>query len=155
MSHSPPARTFSANHAVVSGVDVGAVGASWTTEAASVSMSFGSADPKTSPLQIVVHHAAIPPTATVTLAPVELSRLTGPLGIPCRGRSHRQRTRRSDFRQRLRDRPVTGAFESRLDGWIPPHPVELDGFLFGSTTTFTVEPDVDATRTVVHSPEVE
>jgi hypothetical protein len=150
MSHNPSGTTFSANHAVVSGVDVGAVGASWTTESASVSMSFGSSDPKTSPLQIIVRHAATPPTATVTLAPVELSRLTGPLGIPLPApgvtvSGHADLTFVSGFEAG----PVTGQVDSRLDGWIPPHPVELDGFLFGTTTTFTSNLSVDATRTVV------
>lgn len=150
MSQSPSGATFSANHAVVSGVDVGAVGASWTAEAASVAMSFGSADPKASPVQLVVRHAATPPTATVTLAPVELSRLTGPLGIPLpapgvMASGHADLTFVSGFETG----PVTGQLESRLDGWIPPHPVELDGFLFGTTTTFTSTFNVDATRTVV------
>ncbi|HEX7669196.1 MAG TPA: hypothetical protein VF395_06430, partial [Polyangiaceae bacterium] len=150
MSQSPSGATFSANHAVVSGVDVGAVGASWTTEGPSVSMSFGSADPKAAPMQIVVHHTATPPTATVTLAPVELSRLTGPLGIPLpapgvTASGHADLT----FVGGFETGPVTGSFESRLDGWIPPHPVELDGFLFGTTTTFTSNLNVDATRTIV------
>jgi hypothetical protein len=142
--------TFSASHAVVSGVDVGSVGASWTAEAASVSMSFGAADPKASPVQLVVRHAAMPPTATITLAPTELSRLTGPLGVPLpvpgvTASGHADLTFESGFETGR----VTGQLEARLDGWIPPHPVELDGFLFGTTTTFTTNLDVDTTRTAV------
>jgi hypothetical protein len=150
LSNGASGATFSASHAVVSGVDVGSVGASWTAEAASVTMSFGAADPKTAPIALVVHHAAKPPTATVTLSPTELDKLTGPLGVPLRAPGVMVSGKADlTFQGALETGRVIGRLESRLDGWIPPHPVELDGFLFGNTTTFTSNLDVDATRTVV------
>jgi hypothetical protein len=36
--------------------------------------------------------------------------------------------------------------DAKLDGFVPPHPVELDGFLFGNTTTFATGLEVSADR---------
>jgi hypothetical protein len=150
MGRSAAATTFAASHATVSGVDVGAVGASWASETAGITMSFGAADPKTAPLGVVLHHAAVPPTATVTLTPTALEKLTGPLGVPLVAPGVvASGTAELTFVSGIEAGPVSGRLDAKLDGWIPPHPVELDGFLFGSSTTFTSNLDVDAARTVV------
>jgi len=150
LGRSGAATTFSAKHALVGTADVGAVTAAWTSENANVTMNFGAADPKAAPLSLVVRHAAMPPTATVTLAPTDLGKLTGPLGVPLPVQGvTASGTADMTFSQSLEAGPVSGTLSAKLDGWVPPHPVELDGFLFGKTTTFTSNLDVDAARTVV------
>lgn len=138
---------FAAARAVVSGLDVGAVGASWTSTSANVSMAFGTEDLARAPIQLVVQHAATPPTATVVLAPTELTRLSGPFGVPLLAPGA-VASGRADFTfvSGVETGPLVGTLEAKLDGWIPPHPVELDGFVFGKTTTFTSRFDVSADR---------
>lgn len=150
MVHSATGVSFTANKASVSGIDVGTVGASWTSQAASITMGFGTADPKSAPITLSVAYAATPPTATITLAPTDLAKLAGPLGVPLPV-SGVTASGRADltFRKELDVGPITGHLDARLDGFVPPHPVELDGFLFGNTTTFTTNFDVSADRRAV------
>lgn len=150
MTESKGVVTFSAAHATVSGVDVGSAFAAWTAEAASVSMGFGAADVAAAPVKVVVQHAATPPTARITLAPTPLERLAGPWGIPLPAPGVIASGEVDlTFTRGLEAGPVTGVVTSRLDNWVPPHPVELDGFLFGSTTTFTSKLDISANRSTV------
>lgn len=142
--------SFSAQKAVFAGVDVGAVSAAWTSEAASVTMGFGAKDPGQAPVKLTVNHAARPPTATAVLLPTELAKLSGPLAVPLPAPGvvvGGQVDLR--FERDLGSGPISGHLDSKLVGWIPPHPVELDGFLFGNTTTFSSDLVIDATRRVV------
>ncbi|HEY6077648.1 MAG TPA: hypothetical protein VIW29_02530, partial [Polyangiaceae bacterium] len=41
---------------------------------------------------------------------------------------------------------VKGKLRSSLKGFVPPHPPELDGFVFGDLTTFDTDLSLDATR---------
>ena len=150
MSASATGATFSANHAVISGIDVGNVGAAWTGEAATITMGFGSTDPATAPIQAVVENAVTAPTATITLAPTELSKLAGPMGIPLPAPGVVASGQvKLAFTRALAEGPVQGQVEARLVGWVPPHPVELDGFLFGNVTTFSSKLAVSANRTSI------
>lgn len=147
MTHSAAGESFTATKATVSGIDVGSVGASWTSQAAAVTMGFGTPDFKSAPISLSVSYAATPPTATITLVPTDLARLAGPLGIPLPV-SGVTASGRVDlvFRKGLEAGPISGRLDVRLDGFVPPHPVELDGFLFGNTTTFTTGLEVSADR---------
>jgi len=142
--------SFSAEKAVFAGVDVGKVSAAWTAEAASVTMGFGAADPGNATVKLTVNHAAVPPTATATLTPTELAKLSGPLAVPLVAPgavvSGQVDLR---FEGGLPAGPISGHLDSKIVGWIPPHPVELDGFLFGNTTTFSSDLAIDSTRTLV------
>ncbi len=150
MSTSATGVTFAASHAVVSGVDIGSVGASWAAEAGKIAMGFGSADQSTAPVQVTMQSIATTPTATITLVPTELSKLAGPFGVPLPAPGVVASGQASlVFTRGLTQGPVTGQVEMRLAGWVPPHPVELDGFLFGSTTTFSSKLAVSADRTTV------
>jgi hypothetical protein len=44
---------------------------------------------------------------------------------------------------------VNGTLKSALKGFVPPHPPELDGFVFGDVTTFETKLHVDAPRETV------
>jgi ADP-dependent NAD(P)H-hydrate dehydratase / NAD(P)H-hydrate epimerase len=150
MVHSSSGVSFGASKATVSGIDVGTVGASWTSQAANVTMGFGTPDPKSAPVTLAVAYAATPPTATITLAPADAAKLAGPLGVPLPVAGVTA-SGRVDlvFRKGLEQGPVSGTMQARLDGFVPPHPVELDGFLFGNTTTFTTNLEVSADRKIV------
>jgi hypothetical protein len=150
LTHSATGESFTATKAIVSGVDVGSVGASWTSQAAAVTMGFGTPDFKSAPLSLSVAYAAAPPTATIALVPTDISRLAGPLGIPLPV-SGVTASGRVDlvFRKGLETGPISGRLEARLDGFVPPHPVELDGFLFGNTTTFSTGLEVSPDRRFV------
>jgi hypothetical protein len=138
MSASATGATFSTNHAVVAGIDVGNVGAAWAGEAATVTMGFGATDPASAPVRATVQNMVTTPTLTITLAPTELKKLAGPMGIPLPAPGVVASGEATmSFTRGLEQGPVNGKLDARLTGWVPPHPVELDGFLFGNTTTFS------------------
>jgi len=150
MTASPTGATFAASHASVAGIDIGNVGASWAGEAATVTMGFGATDPVSAPIRATVKNLATAPSLTVTLTPTALSKLAGPMGIPlpapgvvASGEANLV------FTRGLAQGKVTGKLDARLVGWVPPHPVELDGFLFGNTTTFSTQLAVSADRSTV------
>jgi hypothetical protein len=150
MTHSASGVSFAATKATVSGVDVGSVGASWTSQAAQINMGFGTPDRKSAPISLAVAYAATPPTATLTLAPTDLTKLAAPLGVPLPVTGVTA-SGRADFvfRKGLDAGPISGRLDARLDGFVPPHPVELDGFLFGNTTTFSTGFEISADRRIV------
>jgi hypothetical protein len=150
MTASQSGASYTAPSATMSGVDLGAIAASWTVADTTVTMSFGALDPKAAPVHANIHYAATPPTATVTLAPTALSKLAGPMGIPLLAPGVTASGRADlTFARGIDAGPITGTVDSRLDGWVPPHPVELDGFLFGNTTTFTSKLDITADRSSI------
>jgi hypothetical protein len=141
---------FDAAHAAVSGMDVGHVGATWTGSAAAVAMGFGETDLAAARVRMDVWPSATPPVATVVLSPTDLARLGGPLGVALPVTSVTASGRADlTFARGIEQGPIVGRLEARLDGYVPPHPVELDGFLFGNTTTFTSSFEVPADRTRV------
>ncbi|HVW27640.1 MAG TPA: hypothetical protein VHC69_19880 [Polyangiaceae bacterium] len=150
MSASATGATFSTNHAVVAGVDIGNVGAAWIGEAATVTMGFGATDAASAPLRATVQNMVTTPTLTVTLAPTVLAKLAGPMGVPLPAPGAVASGEATlSFARGIEQGPVTGKLDARLTGWVPPHPVELDGFLFGKTTTFSTAFAVTADRKTV------
>lgn len=146
----PDGAEFIAPSATVAGVSVGAVGARWRADRDSVHMGLGSADPAAAPVLVDVEHAFAKPRATVTLSPTPLEDLTGPLGeefgkddITVSGSAE------MTFDRGVEAGAVTGSMEVVLDGYVPPHPVELNGFIFGRKTTFSTLFDVSEDRTTV------
>jgi ADP-dependent NAD(P)H-hydrate dehydratase / NAD(P)H-hydrate epimerase len=90
------------------------------------------------------------PEVTIALTPTELSKLAGPMGIPLPVKGVvASGEARLVFTRGLAQGPVTGQVDARLVGWQPPHPVELDGFLFGNTTTFSSKLTISADRNTV------
>jgi len=150
LTHSASGVAFNARKATLSGIDVGTVGATWSTEGAQVKLGFGTADPGAAPLTASIMTAAVPPTAHVTLSPTNLEKLGAPLGvhIPVSG-VVASGTADLVFARGLDAGPINGRVAARLDGFVPPHPVELDGFLFGSTTVFSSDLAVSADRTSI------
>jgi len=143
----PVGGEFAAERALVVGVDVGRVTAGYQATEAQIALGFGAASPAAGPVQIVVRHAANPPVAIVTLRPTPLERLAGPLGVPLPISGV---TASGDAELVLPpgigSGPVTGTLRVALQGYIPPHPVELDGFVFGDVTELATKLAMSADR---------
>jgi hypothetical protein len=122
-------------------------------------MTFGAVDQASAPFVVQVQTAATPPTAQVELRPTRLEQLAGPLGValPVQGVTASAKAR-LQLPATLGGGPIEGEVSSALDGFVPPHPVELNGFIFGDRTTLdtklSVSPDgstVTLTDTVVEA----
>jgi len=141
---------FSVKQAKVAGIALGEIGAAWTKDEAQVGLGFGLASPKDAPVRIQVNHSLPEPTADIQLVPTELAKLAGPLAmvipvkdIVVRAAAHLK------FPPPGQPGPVTGSLTVDLKGYVPPHPVELNGFVFGDTTTFSTELLVSEDRQTV------
>src|SRR5690606_29043766 len=135
--------TFRATAVQLAGADVGEVQSSWTSGEADVRIGFAGAADATAPIRIVVRHAASPPTADVSFRSLPLERLSGPLGVafPAKGIGVS-----GDAHLVFRERAgLGGTLDVKLEGFVPPHPAELQGFLFGDhtrvTTRFSTPPE--------------
>jgi hypothetical protein len=123
-------------HASVAGLDVGRVGATWIPTATTVAVGLGESDLSRAPLRMTVDLSGPKPAVGFELAPTTLERLAGPFAVllPVHGVSASARAG-FEFASRDATMPEHGAVHAELKGWIPPHPAELDGFVFGDTTT--------------------
>lgn len=128
---------FSAEHTVFLGVDLGKVGAGFAREGSAIALGFGEADFSKAPLRVEISPALATPSATFTLSPIAAERLAKPLGIalPVPGVIVSAETTLTFPRGGLAGL-VNGTTNITLKGYVPPHPFELDGFIFGDTTSF-------------------
>ena len=139
---------FEAKTAVMSGVALGTVKTSWSSEASSIVLGFGEADLTRAPVTIDVAHKKKNPTATIRLKPTPLERLAGPLGVklPVDDVTASAEVELT-FEKTDGTGPVEGTIQIALDGYVPPHPPELNGFVFGKQTTFQSKLSVNEERT--------
>ena len=133
------------------GIEVGPVGAVWTAKESAVDLGFGAEAAEEAPVRVVVRHGEIPPTATFTLRPVTARRLSEPLGaqLPISDRVLLSGEVQLTLPPAFQSGPIEGTAKLSLKGYIPPHPVELDGFVFGDTTTVETRLSVAADRRTV------
>jgi len=126
-----------AEHTKIAGtVDIGRSGTVWSTTKTSVALGLGEAELSKAPLRIDLDLSAPRPTMTTTLAPFSLDRLAGPFAValPVKDVTGSSQIK-LEFAGKEAALPERGQARLVLEGWIPPHPVELDGFVFGTTTT--------------------
>jgi hypothetical protein len=118
-------------------VDLGKVGASFARENSAIALGFGEADLGRAPFRVEVNPAPPTPTAKFTMAPIAAERLAKPLGValPVPGVVVSTETTLS-FAGAGAAETIQGVTSVTLKGYVPPHPFELDGFIFGDTTTF-------------------
>jgi hypothetical protein len=128
---------FSAREALLSGRTLGRMGAVWTTERSAVRIGLGETELKDAPIRAELTKGAEQSTLTLTLEPTDIRRLSEPLGveIPLEQVSVSGSSTLL-FDDKALDREIEGRLEMKLDGFVPPHPPELDGFVFGKATTF-------------------
>ena len=127
--------------------DLGKIGAAWTGDEAQVAIGLGADDLGRAPVRLEVRHALAEPTATITLSPVDLARLAGPFGakLPMKNVTA-SATIDLTLPKGLEGGVVTGSLDTKLKGYVPPHPRELDGLVFGDTTTLVAKLRVDEAR---------
>jgi hypothetical protein len=130
---------FAAERARVAGADIGRVGATYAATASSVALGFGETELAKAPLRIDAEQAP-KPKVTLTLAPVPLERMAGPFAIALPVKDViGSGTITFDFASRDSMIPTSGHARLELKGYIPPHPVELDGFVFGDVTVLETD----------------
>ncbi|MFC1642276.1 hypothetical protein ACFL5O_06260, partial [Myxococcota bacterium] len=131
---------FSAPRATVAGIALGELNAGWNVNESQLDLSLGARESSRAPLQVVVRHAAPRPTVSMTVHPLPLKRLAQPLGVelPVQG-VHVSGTANLTYPSRGQIGQITGNVDIKLTGWVPPHPPELDAFVFGGETTFDTE----------------
>jgi hypothetical protein len=137
LTHTASGGVFNAEHARFLGVDLGQVGAGFARENSAIALGFGEADLGRAPFRIEVSPAPPTPTAKFTIAPIAAERLAKPLGValPVQGVIVSSETTLS-FVGTGASETIQGKTSVTLKGYVPPHPFELDGFIFGDTTTF-------------------
>jgi ADP-dependent NAD(P)H-hydrate dehydratase / NAD(P)H-hydrate epimerase len=135
LATSPAGSVMVAEHTKVAGIDIGRSGTNWTAQQSSVALGLGEPELDKAPLRLDADLSVPRPRVTVTLAPIALDRLAGPFAValPIQGVTASS-TLVLDFASRDAALPESGTVKITLDGWIPPHPPELDGFVFGRTT---------------------
>ncbi len=141
---------FSVPTASVEGVTLGPVGTHWTKESGVVRLGLGDKQAKETPLTVNVDFAKDQPTASIRLEPTPTERLAEPLGVelPIEGVRVSSDVKLT-FPNRFGTGPVNGTMKVTLDGYVPPHPPELDGFVFGKATLFESDFKVSEDRRTV------
>lgn len=132
-----PANTvFNAEQVKLQGKPVGKVGASWTASSSSVAIGLGEPELATAPLKVAVE-LKDKPVVSFKLAPTKLETLAAPFAVELPIENVRASGEvELTFASREALLPADGRAHVELEGWIPPHPIELSGFVFGNVTTF-------------------
>ena len=132
--------TFRTPSATVSGLPSGAVGAAWSDADATITVGFGSEAIADAPIRVELHPKAQPATAALTLRPIKLASLGAPLGLSLPALVPLNAIAEGSAALTLGDRAgsnvIEGTASFTLTGWVPPHPRELGGIVFGNRTTF-------------------
>ncbi len=140
---------FSAQSCKLSGFELGKVGAGFSKTGGDVSIGFGDQSAQAAPLRL---DASVDPKGAgrlhIVLTPTKLGLLGKGLGIPL---PLPDVTASAEAELWLPagvvdGGEVKGKLSTALKGFVPPHPPELDGFVFGDVTTFDTELSVDARR---------
>jgi len=139
----PPGRKLTAKQAKLAGLEFGTFEAAWSPGATSVTLGLGKGKPEDAPIRAVVDHAKSPATAQLTLEPVAVGYLARPFGTPPVDLANVQ-VGAVAFATLNDDGSVDGSLKVRLPGYIPPHPPELAGFVFGEETRFDTKFQVSA-----------
>jgi hypothetical protein len=126
-----------AAQAVVAGARLGGFSAGWDVNDSYLDLGLGDPVATRAPIRLVVYHAVLRPTVDLTLRPLPLDRLAQPFGLalPVKNVSLSGAARLA-FPPRAESGAIEGVTSIKLVGWVPPHPPELDGFVFGNETSF-------------------
>jgi len=143
---------FSAESCKLSGFELGKVGAGFTKTGGDISIGFGDQSAQAAPLRL---DASVDAKGAgklhVVLTPTKLGLLGKGLGIPL---PLPDVIASADVELGLPAGAIDGGelkgkLSVSLKGFVPPHPPELDGFVFGDLTTFETDLAVDSARSRV------
>jgi ADP-dependent NAD(P)H-hydrate dehydratase / NAD(P)H-hydrate epimerase len=131
---------FRTPSATVSGQPLGAASAAWAAAAATITVGLGNEAIGDAPIRVELHPNEQPATALLTLRPTRLESLGAPLGLalPAPG-AVADGTVALTLGTRAGHGVIDGTASFTLAGWVPPHPRELGGIVFGDRTTFTTK----------------
>jgi ADP-dependent NAD(P)H-hydrate dehydratase / NAD(P)H-hydrate epimerase len=144
------AATFRSPSATIEGLAVGALGAAWSADKATISIGVGKEILAEAPIRVEIDPTARPPTASAVMLPRKLDELAAPMGLgnarlPGTKNATVDGSARLTLGQHAGRYAVMGSVTVTIKGWIPPHPKELDGIVYGSSTaigaTFVVSED--------------
>ena len=132
--------TFRTPGATVSGQPLGAASAAWAAAAATITIGLGNEAIGDSPIRVELHPNEQPATALLTLRPTKLESLGAPLGLalPAPG-AVAEGTVALTLGTHAGKGVIEGDAAFTLVGWVPPHPRELGGIIFGDRTTFATK----------------
>ncbi|MFO0757490.1 MAG: hypothetical protein U0359_13415 [Byssovorax sp.] len=130
------------------GVPAGALAAAYVAEPARLSIGLGKDTVDGAPIKIEIHPEEKPPSLDLTIAPLKVADLGAPLGLrlPAPGATVEGSAHLVVGEGKKGKEPIDGSLAMTLTGWIPPHPRELDGIVYGKTTTFTSKLHLDEER---------
>ncbi|MDF3069394.1 MAG: hypothetical protein K0R38_4995 [Polyangiaceae bacterium] len=140
---------FSAQSCKLSGFELGKVGAGFSLTGGDVSIGFGDQSTQAAPLRLDASlNTSGAGKLRIVLTPTKIGLIGKGLGIPLPlpdvvVSSEVDLVLPADV---LDGGEVTGTLKSALKGFVPPHPPELDGFVFGDVTTFDTKLRVDGKR---------
>jgi ADP-dependent NAD(P)H-hydrate dehydratase / NAD(P)H-hydrate epimerase len=149
MTRTVAGAAFSAQSCKLSGFELGKVGAGFSMTGGDVSIGFGDQSTQAAPLRLDASvDARGAGKLRIVLAPTKIGLLGQGLGIPL---PLPDVVVSSEVDLQLPSNvldggEVTGQLKSALKGFVPPHPPELDGFVFGDLTTFDTKLHVDGKR---------
>jgi hypothetical protein len=137
---------FSAESCKLSGYELGKVGAGFTKAGSNVAIGFGDQSAQAAPLRLEASMDDKGGKMLLVLTPTKLGLLGQGLGIPLPlpdviASGDAQLSFPPDI-----NGEVKGKLSGSLKGFVPPHPPELDGFVFGDLTTLATELTLDAGR---------
>lgn len=152
---------FHAGSASALGRHLGPVGSSWSKKDGRIVMGFGQANPAEAPVHLEILLEAPEPLARIELRRTPLEALTGALGFALPLDAKAQQAMEVAARAEIELPPslapsvVHGTLDVTLFGFVPPHPVELQGFLFGDRTTFQTRLTVSEDQATVQLTDVQ
>lgn len=141
---------FRASAASIAGTALGPVGASWAITQAGMTLAIGKELPAEAPILIELRTAAKAPSMDLSLRPVRLPLLASSLGVagvPPGGTV--LGTANLTFAREGGGHVIDGNGSFQIDGWVPPHPKELNGIVSGKRTTMATKLHVPADRSRV------
>ncbi|XYH92413.1 hypothetical protein ACMHYB_31610 [Sorangium sp. So ce1128] len=147
----PEAGVLKQARVLVAGKEIARTDVAWSIGAASISLGFGGEDVAAAPLRAELRPRPSP-SASIALAPVPLSAVGALLGIDVGAAKMivsgtlALRLAEGADRTALSEAPVEGPIALTVKGFTLPHPRELDGLLFGDTTTIKADARISGDR---------
>lgn len=136
---------------LVAGKEIARTDIAWSIGAASISLGFGGEDLVSAPLRAELRPRPSP-SASIELAPTPLSAVGALLGVDVGASTMvvagtlELRLADGADRTALSEAPLEGPIALTVKGFTLPHPRELDGLLFGNTTTVKADASISADR---------